>query len=165
MQPHHDDIEGHSQPPRIHAYLDQIKAMIRDHGWAIQGVFKTETSDIRFDFAYTVGLMERGCSAELLIAGIPMQSGADILNEIAADMLNHGEKIPPAEWEISNGYKLKAKFFVPRQGSQLHLGVARAYYARPDVPVAQYVWPDQDHHYPWDEEWDSSLLQPWGNAA
>lgn len=163
--PHHEDIEGESTEPWKDAYVDQVDAIVRDHGWAVQGVFATETSDIQFDFAYTVGLIKRGCTAELLITGLPMRTGAAILNEIAASMINSGQTIPPSEWEVSDGYMLKARFFVPRQGSELHLGVARAYYNRPDVPVAQYIWPDQDHNYPWDEGWDSGLLQPWGNAA
>lgn len=163
--PHHESVEGGDQRPWVDSYIDQIEAVIRDHGWAVQGVFATKTSDIKFDFAYTVGLMKRGCTAELLITGLPMRSGADILNQIAAEMLNNSQMIPPAEWTSGNGYVLKAKFFIPRQGSELHLGVARAYYNRPDVPVAQYVWPDKDNHYPWDEDWDSSLLQPYGNSA
>jgi hypothetical protein len=126
-------------------------------------VFATETSDLKFDFAYTVGLMKRGCTAELLIAGVPYRTGAAILNEIAADMVNNGQMIPPSEWAISGGYVLKAKFFIPRRGSELHLGVARAYYDRSDVPVAQYVWPDKEHRYPWDEGWDSQMLQPYSN--
>jgi len=139
--------------------------MIRDHGWAIQGVFATETSDQRWDFAYTVGLMERGCTAELVMTGIPMNTAAVILNEIAAAIVNSGEKIPPAEYPLPGGYVLKAVAFTPRQGSDIHLGVARAYYDRPDVPVVQYVWPDKEHRYPWDDGWDPELLQPYGIHA
>lgn len=162
--PQHDDIEGGITKPSIDAYIDQIEAVIRDHGWAVQGVFATETSDLRFDFAYTVGLIKRGCTAELLIAGLPMRTGAGILNDIARDMINNGQTIPPTEWKIADGYVLRAVTYIPRRNSELHLGVARAYYDRPDVPVAQYVWPDKDHHYPWDAGWDPSLLQPVGNA-
>lgn len=163
-QPHHDDNEGGTVKPSIDAYLDQIEAVIRDHGWAVQGVFATETSDLKFDFAYTVGLIKRGCKAELLIAGLPMRTGASILNDIAREMINNGQTIPPQEFEVADGFVLRAVTYVPRQGSELHLGVARAFYNRIDVPVAQYVWPDKNHHYPWDEGWDGELLQPVGNA-
>lgn len=160
---HSDDAGGKGAPKN--PYIDQIETMIREHGWAIQGVFATETSDLKFDFAYTVGLMKRGCTAELLIAGIPMKTGAEILNQIAASMVNGQQMIPPSEWALPGGYVLKAKFYVPRQGSELHLGVARAYYQRLEVPVAQYVWPDSDHRYPWDEGWDPQMLQPYGNGT
>lgn len=164
MTPFHDDVEaGSEQPAWTQAYLDQIQAMIRDHGWAVQGVFATEDSDQRYDFAYTVGLIQRGCTAELLIAGIPMSAAAGILNEIAASMANTGETIPPAEWTVADGYVLKAITFTPRNGHELHVGAARAFYNAP-VPVAQYVWPDRGHHYPWDEGWNSELLQPYGNG-
>lgn len=161
--PHHDDVEGGQDTAWTAAYVDQVDAIIRDHGWAVQGVFSTETSALKFDFAYTVGLIARGCTAELLISGIPMQVAAAVLNEIAADMVNNGQMIPPSQWVGGGGHVLEAKFFVPRQGSELHLGVARAYYNRPDVPVAQYVWPDDRGYYPWDDGWDSDVLQPYGN--
>lgn len=169
MSKTHDEFEdsgkGRRSTPSKDAYLDQVAAMIRDHGWAIQGVFATETSDQRWDFAYTVGLIERGCSSELVITGIPMRAAADLLNEIAASFMNSGEKIPPAEYTLQNGYVLKSVSFIPRQGSDIHLGVARAYYGRPDVPVTQYVWPDKDHNYPWYPAWDQSMIQPYGPTA
>jgi hypothetical protein len=161
--PHHEDIEGNGTT-WSDAYTDQVAAVIQDHGWAVQGVFATETSDLKFDFAYTVGLIQRGCSAELLITGIPVQTAAAILNEIAAHMTTSGQLIPPSEWAVPGGYVLKTKSFVPRQGSDIHLGVARAYYQRSDVPVVQYVWPNKNHQYPWDEGWDRSMLQPYGNG-
>lgn len=159
----HDDIGGNTGRLSTEAYLDQLQATIRDHGWAIQGVFATETSDLRFDFAYTVGLIYRGCTAELLMAGIPMKTAANILNEIAAGMVNSGQTIPPDQWELDGGYILKAVTFTPRAGQDLHVGVARTFYGEP-VPVAQYVWPDQQHRYPWDDDWNSDLPQPYGNA-
>lgn len=169
MSKTHDEFEGGKKgqwtAPSRDAYLDQVAAMIRDHGWAIQGVFARETSDQQWDFAYTVGLIQRGCSTELVITGIPMNAAADILNEIAASFMNAGEKIPPSEYTLKNGYTLKSVSFIPREGSDIHLGVARAYYGRADVPVTQYIWPDEEHHYPWDEGWGTGYVQPYGPTA
>lgn len=162
-KPFHDDIGGNTGRLSTAAYVDQLQATIRDHGWAIQGVFATETSDLRFDFAYTVGLIYRGCTAELLLAGIPLKVAAAILNDIARSMVNTGQTIPPEEWELDGGYMLKAITFTPRVGQELHVGVARAFYNAP-VPVAQYVWPDRERRYPWDDGWSPDLLQPYGNA-
>ncbi len=169
MSDKHDDFGGENKKSQRtsskDAYLDQVAAMVRDHGWAIQGVFATETSTQRWDFAYTVGLIERGVSSELLITGIPMRAAADILNEIATSFVSIGEKIPPSEYTLANGYVLKSVSYIPRQGSDIDLGVARAYYGRSDVPVTQYVWPDKEHHYPWDDAWSADLTQPYGPLA
>lgn len=148
----------------VSAYIDQVGATIRENGWAIQGIFATENSDIEYDFAYTIGLLERGCTAELMVAGLPLQVEAEILNEIASEMLNNQQMLPPATWPLVGGYELKVRLFIPRADSELSPGTARLYYNRMDVPIAQYVWPDQDHRYPWDEGWDPGVLQPVGNG-
>jgi hypothetical protein len=162
-KPFHDDIGSPSGGElQTQAWLDQVKATIRDSGWAMQAVFSTLTSWQKFDYVYTIGLMERNCTAELMIAGLPYRQGAEIINQIAGHMLNHLQLIPPAEWPMANGFILKSKIFVPRVAGELHVGVARAYYGR-DVPMAQYVWPDAEHRYPWDEGWDETMVQPVGN--
>lgn len=161
--PFHDDVEEPDVQVWSQAYLDQVRATVRDHGWAIQGVFATDTSHLKFDYCYTIGLIERMATAELLVVGLPLQVGAAILNQIASRMLNFAELIPPNEWDIDDGYAMKAKFFIPRRGTEPHVGVARAYYNSDHVPMAQYVWPDEHHNYPWDEGWDPRVLQPVGN--
>jgi len=162
-KPFHDDVGAAGDgDPTTQAYLDQVKATIRDNGWAVQAVFKTPTSWQQFDYVYTIGLIERKCTAELMIAGLPYRQGADIVNQIAMNMVNQMQLIPPDEWPLAGGFKLKSKVFIPRVGGPLHVGVARAYYGH-DVLIAQYVWPDAEHRYPWDEGWDPGMPQPVGN--
>lgn len=160
--PSHDDIGAPGGESRTQAYLDQVKSVIRDSGWAMQVVPSVVNGDYQFTYVYTIGLVERNCTAELMIAGLPYQQGADIINQIALNMLNRAQLIPPSDWPLANGFTLKSKVFVPRVAGELHVGVARAYYGR-DVPIAQYVWQDAEHRYPWDEGWDTSLVQPVGN--
>lgn len=156
-----------SQPTDVslEAYKDQVRAMIRDHGWAIQTVAPTVQQP--YSYAYTIGLVQRGATAELLVAGLPIQQAVEILNQVAASLMNQNFSgsavVPPSEWELPLGYKLKSKVFIPRPGSQLHVGVIRAYYGA-EVPVVQYIWPDPQHRYPGDEGWDPALVQPVGNG-
>jgi hypothetical protein len=160
--PSHDDIGAAGAEFRTQAYLDQVKAVIRDNGWAMQVVPVFSGEDYQFTYVYTIGLIERKCTAELMIVGLPYRQGAEILNQIAMNMVNQLQLIPPDEWPLADGFALKSKVFIPRVGGELHVGVARAYYGR-DVMIAQYVWPDENHHYPWDEDWDRGLVQPVGN--
>jgi hypothetical protein len=161
--PSHDSIGATGAESRTQAYLDQVKATIRDSGWAMQVVPVFTDEDLcQFTYVYTIGLIERKCTAELMIVGLPYRQGADIINQIALNMINHGQTIPPDEWPLAGGFQLKSKVFVPRVGGELHVGVARAYYGG-NVPMAQYVWPDAEHRYPWDEDWDPELPQPVGN--
>lgn len=143
------------------AYRDQVKATIRDHGWALQVV--GANSQYPVGFVYTIGLVERGCTSELMVAGMPSATAVEVLNQIAANMVNHGQSIPPDSWPLADGYTLRAVTFVPRLAGHFHVGVARFYYGQ-DVVVTQYVWPDVQHRYPGDEGWDPGLAQPVGNG-
>lgn len=160
QQPSHNDVGAPGAESRTQAYLDQVKAVIRDNGWAMQAVFATKGAP--FDYVYTIGMIERKCTTELMIVGLPYQKAAEILNQIALTMVNQIQLIPPDEWPLAGGFKLKSRPFVPRVGGELHVGVARAYYGQ-DVVMTQYVWPDSEHRYPWDEGWDPRLAQPVGN--
>jgi hypothetical protein len=55
--PFHDDVEEPDLQVWSQAYLDQVRATIRDHGWAIQGVFATDESHLKFDYCYTICLI------------------------------------------------------------------------------------------------------------
>ena len=145
----------------IEAFRDQVKATIRDHGWALQVV--PVGANYRVPFVYTVGLVQRGCTTELMVAGMPQAISVEILNQIAANMLNSGQTIPPTTWPLADDYVLQARPFVPAVAGRLHVGVARFYYGQ-EVVVTQYVWPDQGRRYPWDEGWDTGLMQPVGNT-
>lgn len=139
---------------------ERIRTTIRDHGWALQVV--PAGANYKVPFVYTVGLVERGCTSELMVAGMPSITAIEVLNQIAANMVNHGQTIPPDSWPLADGYTLKAATFVPRVAGQFHAGVARFYYGQ-DVVVTQYIWPDPEHRYPGDEGWDPGLIQPVGN--
>lgn len=160
-QPFHNDVGAVGQETQTKAYMDQVTAVIRDSGWAMQAV-PASSSGNGFDYVYTIGLVVRNCTAELMVVGLPFQQGAEIINQIALNMLNHAQLIPPDEWPLANGFVLKSKLFVPKVGGELHVGVARAFYGQ-DIVVAQYVWPDEERRYPWDEGWDPKLVQPVGN--
>ncbi|MBW8711109.1 MAG: DUF4262 domain-containing protein, partial [Mycobacterium sp.] len=58
-------------------YLDELRATIRIHGWAVQSV-----EDDRLPFAYTIGLHDRGLP-ELLVTGLSPQPAARLLNDVA----------------------------------------------------------------------------------
>jgi len=58
-------------------YLDELREIVRVHGWAIQGV-----EDERRPYTYTIGLHDRGLP-ELLITGLRQESAARVLNDVA----------------------------------------------------------------------------------
>lgn len=129
----------------------------------VQGVFPTEDMPGPY-FAYTVGLLDRGCAAEVMMSGLPIELMHQILNEIAASMAN-GNGMPPATWELAGGYHM-VPVFITHPAEPLWPGAARLYYGRDLIPMVQYVWPAEDHTYPWDETWPYEAdAQPVGGTG
>jgi uncharacterized protein DUF4262 len=148
-------------------YLLGIQAIVEKHGWAIQGCQPTH-GQVGPTFAYTIGLIQRGCAAEVLVSGLPITLLQKILNQIAASMLN-GNGMPPTSWELpGNGertYTMKP-VFVTRTEEPLVPLMAMRYYQRPGVPIIQYVWPSEDGSYPWDPQWPYDAdAQPVGGTG
>lgn len=77
-------------PIQMQAYLDQVRAAIRNHRWAIQGDGDDEP------FAYTVGLTAYG-HPELLIRGLPHTDAAAVLNHLAHLVVDDGYQLHPDE--------------------------------------------------------------------
>jgi Domain of unknown function (DUF4262) len=79
----------HPEKTREH-YLDVIRSIIREHGWAVQFV-----EDDRAPFAYTIGLNARGLP-ELWMTGLAPKRSQSLLNRAAEHALREGAPVPGA---------------------------------------------------------------------
>jgi len=123
-------------------YLGHLKALIRDCGWAVQGV---EPDRIHSPYAYTVGLTKRG-KPELVITGMRIPRAAGLLNDVAAHLLHaaapeHGEQV-----QLVDGPLIE---FVAVEVPSAHLLVACELYG-PSVRALQIVHADDRGHWPWE---------------
>jgi hypothetical protein len=115
-------------------------------------------------FAYTIGLVERGAAAEIMMAGLPLEGMHQMLNEIAKSTLDNSG-IPPATWPLTEGYEMRP-VFLGVNDPRYSIGQACNYYGTDQVWAIQYVWPDDEHRYPWDEGYDHEAMpQPVGGAG
>lgn len=123
----------------VDEWLAVIRHTVVEHGWAVQYVESDRTP-----YAYTVGLHERGLP-ELLVAGLPPQPTARILNTVAEYLVDGGQPVP-GEWiSIIDGPQLAV---VEVEHPDAHLNVAVAFYGR-KVRALQLVWADEHGHRPW----------------
>ena len=151
--------------PAWQAAYDQHLATIREgitaNGWMIQAVFGTEEGDA--PFAYTIGLIQQGAPFELLIAGLPPEVAGDVLNALCKEVLDN-RFIPPADFGLTPPHTMKP-VFLSQDIEPFSVGVAKAYYQSNVVPVVQYVWTDDEGHFPWDEGWPADVYnQPVGGS-
>jgi Domain of unknown function (DUF4262) len=123
-------------------YLDHLRGMIVQHGWAVQGV---ERDRIRPPWAYTVGLTSRG-RPELVVTGLPLERAALLLNDVAAHVMHAAAPSPGEQITLDGGPVIE---IVKVADPAAHLAVAIEFYGR-RVRALQVVHADDRGHWPWD---------------
>ena len=123
-------------------YLENLRAVIRDRGWAVQGV---ERDRVHPPWAYTVGLTEHG-RPELVVTGLALDRSQDLLNAVAAHLL-HAD-VPPAgeQVELVGGPLIE---YVELAEPSAHLRMAVELYGA-ELRALQLVHADDRGHWPWD---------------
>jgi hypothetical protein len=144
------------------AYMDQFGAMIDEYGWGIQGVGTAVGDEPHPPWVYSVGLTKNFGHPEIAIVGIPMQTGQNLINEVGArikdDKLIY-EAGHPYEG-IVIGYPVIFRS-IPQEVFPDWFGVMMGYYRQQgieDYKVMQLMWPDREKHFPWEPEFDQSML-------
>lgn len=128
----------------IDDYLQILREIVRDHGWAVQFVESEQRP-----FAYTVGLHDKGLP-ELLITGLPAQTSARLLNSIAHQIVEDGITLRPAmHIHFHDEFILEV---VEVDRPDVHLKFAAALLG-PQIRALQLVWTDDPHWWPWDHGW------------
>lgn len=125
-------------------YLNELRATIEDHGWAVQFV----ESENR-PFAYTVGLCDLGLP-ELLITGLSAKVSVRVLNSIAHMIVDDGTVLVPAmHIDYQDRFLIEV---VEVEHPDVHLKFASRLFG-PRVQALQLVWADDRGRWPWDPGW------------
>jgi hypothetical protein len=130
-------------------YLDELRELIRLHGWAVQGV-----EDDRLPFAYTIGLHHRGLP-ELLVTGLAQDKAARLLNDVALAALDGRVFRPGAHIAVGDGPLLE---IVEVEHPDAHLNFAVAL-GGSDIRALQLVWSDDRGRWPWAAGWGPGRLR------
>ena len=124
-------------------YLDELRATIRIHGWAVQGV-----EDDRLPYAYTIGLHDRGLP-ELLVTGLSPEGAAGLLNDVAGAAMAGRDLAPGVHIAVGAGPLLE---IVEVDHPDAHMNFAVAL-GGPDIRALQLVWADERGRWPWAAGW------------
>lgn len=116
-----------------------------------------EADDYLPPFAYTIGLYETFQHAEIICFGLPLTVMHPILNH-AFKLVQSGETLEHSKYYdgFLEGYKVQ---FLPvsRDYYANYTGYASWYYDRGfEFPMLQLVWPDKEHHFPWEDTFTSA---------
>jgi hypothetical protein len=136
-------------------FFDEQSEIIEKFGWAVVHVVPTEDDPPdTVPFAYTVGLTGYGFP-ELVIAGLPPETGHVLLNEMAGRVcdeglgLRHGHHIRG----LLDGQEVRV---VAGEISEvLFPGAALMRYGDGRVRLLQLAWPDAGDRFPWQSGYDA----------
>jgi len=106
-------------------------------------------------FVYSIGLFKSFGHPEIICFGLNTNMMASIINQ-ARDLIKNGESLAPGNLYrgFLEGYNIQFvnvdKDFYPN-----YLGYAGWFYDMSfDFPALQLVWPDKEHNFPWDKEFN-----------
>ena len=132
---------------------------VKKHGWH---VIKVMADAEALPFAYTIGLYQTFHHPEIIVVGLPVDTGHVLLN-IAGDGIRAGGTYREgmhAE-EFLDEYRCPFRSVHARH-YPTYLGWAMWFYGGEDFSVLQLVYPDRYHQWPWDPGVEPSfrLMQP-----
>lgn len=114
-------------------------------------------------FAYTIGLYSKYNHPEIITFGLHSDLMGALLNH-ARDMVKQGITLQPGKpyEDFLQGYTIQF-LEVRKEHYADYVGYAGWFYDNTfDFPLLQLVWPDKQHHFPWEEAFnpDWKFRQP-----
>ena len=114
-------------------------------------------------FVYSIGLYKKFAHPEIICFGLKSDVMGSIINH-ACDLIKKGEKLTTNKLysDFLEGYQIQL-IEVDKEFYQNYVGYAGWYYNMTfDFPLLQIVWPDKQHHFPWDKDFnpDWKFKQP-----
>jgi hypothetical protein len=129
-------------------YLDIMRSIIREHGWAVQFV-----EDARAPFAYTIGLHARGLP-ELLMTGLAPKRSRLLLNLAVEQAICDGTPVPGTQFRLLPDFPVEV---VEVEHPEAHMGIAFGIYRGRPIRVRQLVWADSLGRWPWARNFDRGM--------
>lgn len=106
-------------------------------------------------FVYSIGLFKKYRHPEIICFGLKTDVMKSMINH-ACDLIKNGEVIMPDKLysEFLEGYKIQF-LQVDKDYYHNYVGYAGVFYDMTfDFPLLQLVWPDKQHNFPWDKDFN-----------
>jgi hypothetical protein len=142
----------HDRIPSPSDFSAELEALIREHGWAVQGVFNT-TAPGPSGWVYTIGLEDQG-RPELAIVGLPLDTAHGLLHALLVDVVDGIRSWPTVGDTIvglvHGGYGLRVVAVDPgvAAAGDWFLGALARRGTVDDFRPLQLVWQEADYSWP-----------------
>jgi hypothetical protein len=121
---------------------------VQKFGWHSMGIHGESSHP---SHAFSIGLYHSFSHPEIVIFGPPLETLHQMVNNVGFEV-HRGVRFQEGSRsrQIIDGYEVVFRTVVPDRLSE-YLGWALWFYNYKQFPVLQCVYPDRDHHLPWDE--------------
>jgi hypothetical protein len=109
-------------------------------------------------FAYSIGLFETYKQPEIICFGLPGKLSLEIINDVA-ELIRNGEAIKTYT-NNDNIFRDSRAEFLPVDDRNIaeYFGAALNYYGNIKFPAVQLVWTDRNDKFPWEDNFEETLL-------
>ena len=137
---------------------EKLAWMLDNQGWGIEPVGPSGQEDLRAAYSYSFGLESLVGHPDIVIFGLTPVAARGLL-DLIVNHLRLGGTIPTGE--IFTGLLDRSQ-----QSALLDVDTVRfgSYFPTLDVlygdrpwRVCQFVWPDRNSAFPWDQEWPEKM--------
>lgn len=142
-------------------YLAKCHKIIEEVGWVAQGVIGDEKTA---SWVYSVGFVTFGMP-EVAIVGLDPRQGTQLLHNVFAQRAI----VAPARIAeeglqgmldgVLEGYAGWMRR-CSNDDPDYPFSIAHRIHERRDFPAMQFVWPDAEGRFPWNDGWDTTFNQP-----
>ena len=121
---------------------------IENHGWAVIRISADADGP---SFAYSIGLYQTFEHPEIIIVGLHPDTAHKLINDVG-DAVRQGARVRAGETSSAFLADFACTFRrVPPHQYRAYLGRALWYYKDRAFPTLQFIYPDRDGRWPWEE--------------
>lgn len=134
---------------------EQTNANIEKYGLSVIAI---EATDYLSSFAYSIGLWKKYKHPEIISFGFTVQTLHGIINA-ASDIIKTGERLE-TERDYDCIFETGMARFVKVDPSNIgdYFGYAIDFYGTAEFPALQLVWPDRNHKFPWEKDFEEEFI-------
>ncbi|MBT7828069.1 MAG: DUF4262 domain-containing protein, partial [Bacteroidetes bacterium] len=112
------------------------------------------------DYCFTIGLEYSYEHPEIILMGLPIGTGKNIINKLGAEIKNGLKFIDSDDYIKISSQKFMVKKMDPSNYGD-YLGYFMWFYKSLRTPpdVVQLFWPDESDKFPWDDGFNKKFLK------
>ena len=150
-------LKGFKLPLAEDAHDNRVLTDVKEYGFHIVWI---NSEGLQPDYGFTIGLEYSYEHPEIILMGLPIGAGKNIINKLGAEIKNGQKFIDSDDYiKISSQKFMVKKMDISNYGD--YLGYFIWFYRSLKIPptVMQLFWPDESDKFPWDDGYNERFLK------